>query len=309
MRRVAAPLERMGARVVLSGNGLPMTITGGRLHGIDHTTDVPSAQVKSAVLLAGLLAEGTTRVIEAAQTRNHTELALARFGATVESQGQEVCVRGMSGLTPVEAEIPGDLSSAAFWGAAAAGIDGGEIEITGVGLNPTRTEWIRLLRRAGVDVHVEEQAGPPGVIGAEPSGVLRVRHTGPVRIRVMPGEVPALIDELPALAALATFGGEMEVSGASELRVKESDRITALVTGLRALGAEVEERPDGFAVDGRHRLEGGVADAAGDHRLAMAFSVAALGAEGPSVVLGASAVDVSYPGFYETLASLVVPKA
>jgi len=303
MRRVARPLELMGARVELSGGGLPMTVTGGGLRGIAYTTEVPSAQVKSAVLLAGLMAEGETSVRETAQTRDHTERALVQFGAAVKVSTRCTEIRGGQALVPLETEIPGDFSSAAFWVAAAAGVPDGMVEIEAVGLNPTRTALLDVLRRAGVEIEADD-AGADGILGREPAGRVRVRHTGPVRLRVGPAEVPALIDELPALAALATFGGEIDVSGAAELRVKESDRITSLVTGLRALGAVAEERADGFAVDGRHRLAGGEADAAGDHRLAMAFAIAALGARGPSLIRGAGVVDVSYPGFFETLASL-----
>ncbi len=299
MRRVIDPLEKMGARIESIDGRLPMTIQGGDLHAIDHRTAVPSAQVKSAVLLAGLGARGTTRVTEAHQTRNHTELALRRFGVAVEVEGPTISLCGEQALAPIEAAVPGDFSSAAFWSVAAAGLPGSDLVIEGVGLNPTRTGLLDVLRRAGavVDAAVEDRSD-------EPVGVLRVRHGAPVPFVVSPGEVPGLIDELPALAALATFGGGMKVTGAGELRVKESDRVSALVTGLRALGAEVEEFADGFEVSGARRLSGGVADAAGDHRLAMAFAVAALGADGPSTILDAVAVDVSYPGFFATLESV-----
>ncbi len=306
MRRVARPLELMGARVELSAGGLPMTVSGGRLRGIAYTTEVPSAQVKSAVLLAGLTAEGETSVSETVQTRDHTERALVQFGAAVKVSALCTRIRGGQALVPVDTEIPGDFSSAAFWLAAAAGVPDGMVEVEGVGLNPTRTSLLDVLRRAGVEIETDAEAD--GIAGREPAGRVRVRHAGPVRLRVGPADVPALIDELPVLAALATFGGEIEVSGAAELRVKESDRITSLVTGLRALGAVAEESADGFAVDGRHRLAGGEADAAGDHRLAMAFAVAALGARGPSLIRGAGVVDVSYPGFFETLASLATDR-
>jgi len=307
MRRVARPLELMGARVELSGGGLPMTVSGGRLRGIAYTTEVPSAQVKSAILLAGLTAEGETTVTETAQTRDHTERALVRFGAAVKASSLCTQVWGGHELVPVDTEIPGDFSSAAFWVVAAAGVPDGSVDIGGVGLNPTRTALLDVLGRAGVEIETDD-TGADGVPGTEPSGRVRVRHAGPVRLRIGPAEVPALIDELPALAALATFGGEIEVSGAAELRVKESDRITSLVAGLRAMGAVAEERADGFLLDGRHQLTGGEADATGDHRLAMAFAVAALGARGPSLIRGAGVVDVSYPGFFETLASLAADR-
>jgi 3-phosphoshikimate 1-carboxyvinyltransferase len=300
MRRVIAPLVRMGAGIDSNDGRLPMTIRGGPLRGIEHRTEVPSAQVKSAVLLAGLHADGTTRVTEAYTTRNHTETALLRFGARVEASGLGVAIEGGQTLKPVEADIPGDLSSAAFWLAAAAAVPGGEVEVLGVGLNPTRTAFLGVLARAGAEVRADVDSDE----GHEPVGRIRVRHAGLQPLVVTPAEVPGLIDELPALAALATHGGEITVTGASELRVKESDRISALVAGLRALGAEAEELPDGFHVAGNTRLQGGQADAAGDHRLAMAFAVAALGARGPSRIHGADAVDVSYPGFFEILSSL-----
>jgi 3-phosphoshikimate 1-carboxyvinyltransferase len=196
--------------------------------------------------------------------------------------------------------VPGDISSAVFWAAAAAGLPGSRIEIEDVGLNPSRTAVLDVLRDAGADLvaHVDtEDAG-------EPRGRLVVAHRGLRAVTIAPAQVPSLIDELPALAALATCGGELRVTGAWELRVKESDRIGALAAGLQALGGDVEKLPDGFHVRGGSRLAGGTADAAGDHRLAMAFAVAALGAAGPSVILGAEAVEVSYPGFFEVLESL-----
>ena len=300
MRRAAEPLVRMGARIETTDGHLPATIAGGALRGITFEMPVASAQVKSAVLLAGLHADGVTTVVEPGVTRDHTERALALFGAGVSIDGPRVSVSGGGGLRGVEMKVPGDPSSAAFWAAAAAAVPGAEVAIEGVGLNPTRTAFLGVLERMGarVDVVADRTAAP------EPVGTVVVRHgaLGPVEIE--PSEVPGLIDELPALAAAATHGGRLSVTGASELRVKESDRISALAAGLRALGAEVEEFPDGFRIDGRRRLTGGIADAAGDHRLAMAFAIAALGAAGDSGILGSDAVDVSYPGFFETLEEL-----
>lgn len=302
MERVAAPLRRMGARVSLREGRLPMRVEGGRLAGIDFEPEVPSAQVKSAVLLAGLHASGRTRVTEPIPTRNHTGLALRRFGAAVEMDGRTTAIEGGQDLRGVEAHVPGDVSSAVFWMAAAAGLPGGRVVIEGVGLNPTRTAILEVLRRAGARVDVEIEAG--GGEGEEPRGRLEIRHQAPPSLAIEAAEVAGLIDELPALAALATFGGSMTVTGAAELRHKESDRIAALVRGLAAMGANVDEAPDGFEVRGARPLRGGTADAAGDHRLAMAFAVAALGAEGPSEIRGAEAVDISYPGFFDTLAAL-----
>ena len=300
MRRVADPLGLMGARIDTTGGCLPATIAGRPLRGITYETPVPSAQVKSAVLLAGLHAEGVTVVTESRQTRDHTERALAAFGADISVEPLRVSVGGGRPLTAADITVPGDPSSAAFWAAAAAGIPGASVVLDGVGVNPSRTAFLGVLERMGARVDVRLDDGS----GAEPLGCLTVRHASLRPVEIEPFEVPGLIDELPALAALATHGGGLSVTGAGELRVKESDRIAALVAGLRGLGADVEESSDGFRVSGARRLTGGVADAAGDHRLAMAFAVAALGARGDSRICGAEAVAVSYPGFFETLERL-----
>lgn len=300
MRRVIAPLERMGARIGSADGRPPLEVHGGALHGIEFVPDAPSAQVKSAVLLAGLQAEGVTGVAEPAPTRDHTERACAAFGVELSFSGGAIRVRGGQRLHARSLRVPGDPSSAAFWLAAAAAIPDSDIAVDMVGLNPTRTGFVDPLRRFGAHVEIDAAAGQAG----EPIGRMRVRHAGLGRVVIAPAEVPALIDELPVLAALATHGGELTVTGAVELRTKESDRITALVTGLRALGADADEWPDGFHIRGGRRLRGGLADAAGDHRLAMSFAIAALGAEGPSAVAGADSVDVSYPGFFEVLDAL-----
>jgi 3-phosphoshikimate 1-carboxyvinyltransferase len=300
MHRIAAPLSRMGAVVDTVEGCPPVTIRGRRLRGIDHAPDVPSAQVKSAVLLAGLQAEGTTIVREPAATRDHTEVALGAFGAVVERRGTAVEIAGGQALTACHLTVPGDLSSAAFWAVAAAALPGSDVEVTRVGLNPTRTGVLAALRRAGAEVI----ADPGEIRHGEPVGTVRVRHRETAPLVITPEEVPGLIDELPALAALGALGGGLTVTGAGELRGKESDRISALVRGLQGLGAEAEELSDGFVIAGSRRLAGGSADACGDHRLAMAFALAALGASGPSEVVGAACVDVSYPGFFDTLRSI-----
>jgi 3-phosphoshikimate 1-carboxyvinyltransferase len=300
MRRVADPLERMGARVETARGCLPATVLGGRLRGIMYEMPVPSAQVKSAVLLAGLHAEGVTTVAEPAGTRDHTERALIAFGADISVERGQVSVRGRRALRAADVAVPGDPSSAAFWAAAAAGIPGAAVIIEGVSVNPTRTAFLGVIARMGADVGVESGDGA----GGEAQGIVTVRHRTLRAIEILPAEIPGLIDELPALAALATHGGGLMVSGAGELRLKESDRITALVSGLRSLGADIEERPDGFCVSGSRPLSGGVADAAGDHRLAMAFAIAALGARGDTRICGADSVAISYPGFFDTLEGL-----
>jgi len=300
MKRIIEPLRRMGANID-SNDGLPpLTIHGTQLSGITYETPVPSAQIKSGVLLAGLQATGTTTVRESVATRNHTELALRAFGAEVAVGQNEVSIAGGQRLRAGRFTVPGDISSAAFWLTAAAALPGSDVEIENVGLNPTRTALLDVLRRAGaqVDSTIDRE------IGGEPVGRVRVRYGAPGSLILEAAEVPLLIDEIPALAAWAAQGGDLHVTGAGELRVKESDRITALVRGLRALGADAEEFADGFHIRGGRRLTGGQADAEGDHRLAMAFAVAALGADAPSMIAGADVVAISYPEFFSTLERL-----
>ena len=301
MRRIIVPLERMGARITATDGRPPLTIEGtSHLTAIDFTPDVPSAQVKSAVLLAGLHADGVTRVAEPMLTRDHTERALEAFGGRVQRDGTAVSVTGGQRLSARVVRVPGDISAAAFWMVAAAAMPGSEITIEQVGLNPTRTGIIDVVRRFGADVEVDEN----DVAAGEPMGTLIVRHRALQSVVVTPDEVPGVIDELPVLAALATHGGELRVSGAQELRVKESDRISSLANGLRRMGADIDEAPDGFHVRGRQRLRGGEVDAENDHRLAMAFAIAALGASGPTTIHDAGAAAVSYPEFFSVLESL-----
>jgi 3-phosphoshikimate 1-carboxyvinyltransferase len=299
MRRIIVPLQRMGCRIDSSDDGRPpITIEGtAGIRPIAFTPDVPSAQVKSAVLLAGLHADGITSVTESLQTRDHTERGLRAFGVDVLQDGRTVRLQGRQRLSSREVEVPGDVSSAAFWMAAAASLPGSEIVIDGVGLNPTRSGIVDVLRRMGASIEVEGDVSTPG----EPVGRLVVRHGGVGAAEVLPAEVPGVIDELPVLAALATAGGELRVSGAQELRVKESDRISALADGIRRMGGHIEEQADGFHVDGRRPLRGGEVDARHDHRLAMAFAVAALGATGPTIIHDAGAAAVSYPEFFDVL--------
>lgn len=301
MRRIMAPLTHMGARfTAAAGDRPPLTITGGALDGIDFVPDVPSAQVKSAVLLAGLQARGQCRVTESTRTRDHTERAVEAFGGEVTINGLSIAVPGGQRLRGIDARVPGDVSSAAFPAAAAAALAGSDVTIAGVGLNPTRTAIIGVLQRLGADVQVDTHETWQG----EPVGTVRVRAQGLGTLDIGADLVPSVIDELPVLGALATAGGELRVTGAGELRVKESDRIAALVGGLRALGADADELPDGFHIRGTRRLTGGVVDAHDDHRLAMAFAIAALNATGPVTIRGAEAAAVSYPGFFDDLERL-----
>ena len=320
MRRVIEPLTRMGASIAADDGRPPLTIDGAHLHGIAHAPEVPSAQVKSAVLLAGLHASGRTTVIEPAPTRDHTERAFAAFGISATREGHAVSVEGGQRLRAIDAEVPGDISSAVFWLVLAAGTPGSDLIIEGVGLNPSRTGVLDVLRRAGANIEVVTPHGgalpheltvgalPPeggsfltNQLG-EPVGSLRVRFANPQSFEIVPEEVPGLIDEIPALAALAAMqpGITMTVRGAQELRVKESDRITMLARGFGVLGIKVEEYPDGFTIGGG-RLQGGEADAAHDHRLAMAFAIAGSRAPGVVSITGADAVAVSYPRFFDEL--------
>ena len=302
MRRVIAPLEQMGARIGAADGRPPLTIDGAALDGITHRPDVPSAQVKSAVLLAGLHAGGRTTVVEPAPTRDHTERAFAAFGVAVEREGTAVTIAGGQRLRAIEVRVPGDISSALFWLALAAGTPGSDLVIEGVGLNPSRTAVLDVLKRAGAIIDVLPAEGGSGPAAGEPIGDLRVRAGTPRSFEVAPEEVPGLIDEIPGLAALAAMqpGISMTVRGAQELRVKESDRITMLARGFTALGIDVVEYPDGFTIRGGPPA-GGEADAAHDHRLAMAFAIAGSRAGGAVHISGADAVAVSYPGFFEEL--------
>ena len=302
MRRVIEPLTRMGASIAAEDGRPPLTIEGGPLHGITYAPEVPSAQVKSSLLLAGLHATGTTVVIEPAPTRDHTERAFTAFGVTLSRDGLQMELAGGQRPQGRALAVPGDISGAAFWCVLAAGLPGSRVEIDGVGLNPSRTAVLDVLRRAGAAVETvvnHEDAG-------EPTGRLTISAGEPCSFTVSPAEVPMLIDELPALGALGTLlpeGCSMEVRGAAELRVKESDRISALARGFAAMGADVTEYADGFRIAARP-LHGGQVDASGDHRLAMAFAVAACGASGPTAIEGAGVVDVSYPGFFGELERL-----
>jgi len=307
MGRVAEPLRAMGAVVELADGGVPpMHIRGAALGGITYTPAVASAQVKSAILLAGLSAVGATTVVEAVATRDHTERLLAGMGAriSVDRRGPSCQVRLEPGpLTPLHMRVPGDASSAAVIAAAAALVPGSDVLLAGVSANATRTGFLRVLEAMGAQVETIRQ-GCDGQV--EPVADFRIKHRPLNAVRIGAEEVPFIIDELPLVGLLATQAtGTTEVVGAQELRVKESDRIRGLVEGLRRLGADAEELPDGFVVRGRAALRGGVCDSMLDHRLAMTFSLAGLIAEGPVEVSGLEFVDDSFPGFLECLGALL----
>jgi len=302
MERVAEPLRAMGARVTTNDGRPPVRVEGGRLAGIDWTSPVASAQVKSAVLLAALRAHGTTRVREPLPSRDHTERLLGHMGVSLACGAGTIRVEGGQRLRAAEIPLPGDPSSAAFLAVAALLVPGSEVRIRDVGLNPTRTGALAILRRMGADIRTERTRDDAG----EPRGDLVVRAS-PLRGTVItPEEVPAAIDELPVLViAAALASGETRVDGAAELRLKESDRLAALEQ-LAGLGVTMTSRPDGLTLEGLDGgpLSGGRIDAAGDHRIAMAFAVAGLRAAGGVEIADPECVAVSFPGFFEQLASL-----
>lgn len=299
MERVAEPLRSMGARIGTDEGHGPVEIEGGALHGITFAPTMPSAQVKGALLLAGIGAEGVTEILEPAATRDHTERALAALGGPVHVDGRTIVVTAFD-PPAFAAEVPGDVSSAAFL-LVAAGLTGGRIEVEACGLNPSRTAFLGVLERMGLTVRQETLATSLG----EPSGRLELRSpTSLVGTRVSAEELPLLIDEVPALAALAVHArGETVFEGAGELRVKESDRLEALARGIVGAGGEAEVRGDALWVAGGG-LSGGTVDPNADHRIAMAAAVAGLAARGEVVVEGAECADVSFPGFAATLRSL-----
>jgi 3-phosphoshikimate 1-carboxyvinyltransferase len=308
MARLAEPLTRMGAEVSTTAGGTaPVHLRGRRrLRPIEYAPPVASAQLKSATLLAGLSAEGPTVVIEPAPSRDHTERLLRLCGLEITVDAGRITLNP-GALEPFGLRIPGDLSSAAFLLALAAARPGSEVRCPGVTLNPGRTGFLEVLAAMGADLEVE--ADPAGGSAAEPVGTVTVRGRGELRAARIDGAlVPRLIDEIPLLAVLATQAhGVTEIRDAAELRTKEADRISLLVAGLRAFGAEVEEHPDGFDVAGGRPLHAAHVDAAGDHRLAMAWAVAASLAApgtGSSLVDGADVCAVSYPGFFADLARL-----
>jgi 3-phosphoshikimate 1-carboxyvinyltransferase len=299
MERMAEPLRAMGAEVGTTDGRPPVRIRGGPLRGIAWSTPVPSAQVKGTILLAGLAAGGATQVTEPAATRDHTERALEALGAPVERSDRSVTVRAFQ-HDGFEADLPGDVSSAAFlFGAAAIG--GSDLAVSSVGLNPTRLTFLEVFERMGIRSATEMERESLG----EPHGRIRVLGGSTLRGTVVPSaELPLVVDEVPLLAAIAAHAdGETRFEGASELRFKESDRLTALAEGIRELGGEAEVEGDALVVAGGG-LAGGAASARGDHRLAMALVVAALGARGPCSVEGIECAAVSFPGFVRVVASL-----
>jgi 3-phosphoshikimate 1-carboxyvinyltransferase len=302
MARIIAPLTAMGAEIESAeGERPPLRIRGAQLRSIHYKMPVASAQVKSCVLFAGLLAEGETTVEEPLPTRDHGELALRAFGAEIVRGRNRASIVGGQKLHAIEAAIPGDISSAAFFLCAAAALPGSTLIVDDVLLNPTRALLLEVLGSMGAAIsvlRVEER-------NFELAGTVRIQGRGLSGLNLKGAQTAALIDELPVLAAIAPLTRDgISISDARELRVKESDRIATVAENLRRMGAQAEERDDGLRVPGSQRLRGAEIDSAGDHRIAMAFAVAALAAEGQTTIHGADAASISYPEFFATLNSL-----
>jgi 3-phosphoshikimate 1-carboxyvinyltransferase len=302
MQRVIDPLTRMGARIKSGEGGRPpLEIEGGPLQPIRYQLPVASAQVKSAVLFAGLYAEGETEVVEPVSTRDHTEIALEQMGVEIGRHRQTISVRGPARLDGTTVHIPGDISSAAFFLAAALLVPESNLVIQNIGLNPTRTAILDLLAPMGGDIRVLNVEMLHGELIGDVHAESSRLEGGEVPLEL----IPRLIDELPVLAVLGTQTEKgLSFRGAAELRVKESDRLTTVAENLRRMGAEVEEFPDGLRVAGRQALHGAEVESYGDHRIAMAFAVAGLVAEGTTLIRGSDCVDVSFPGFFEVLARI-----
>lgn len=310
MKRIMLPLEKMGAEILADNDKAPLRIVGrSPLKAIEYETPVASAQIKSCVLLAGLFADGKTTVIESTPSRDHSERMLAAFGAEISSEmidgKNHISIYPTEKLTAADVQIPGDVSAAAFFVAAAAALPGSEVVMKNVGLNPTRTAFLEAAKQLGADIDYSELSES----GGEPTGTITVRPGGRSglgsRYLVNGKMIANLIDEVPVLAVLGTqFENGIEIRDAAELRVKESDRISTVVQNLRRMGADVEEFDDGMKV-GRSDLRGSVIETFGDHRIAMAFAVAGLFAEGTTTILDPDCVNVSFPGFYGVLKGLV----
>jgi 3-phosphoshikimate 1-carboxyvinyltransferase len=303
MARIIAPLQAMGAKIAASDGGRPpLKITGGHLKAIDYKMPVASAQVKTSLLLAGLYGDGETGVEEPLRTRDHGELALRAFGAEVKLHGTQARIAGGQKLHAIEAEIPGDISSAAFFLCAAALFPDSQLILQGLLMNPRRARLLEVLISMGLKISVtelEEQYG-------ELRGTVQVQGGLLKGAAISGADTAALIDEIPVIAAIAPYSEEgVEIRDARELRVKESDRIAAVAANLRAMGARVEELEDGLKIPGSQQLHGAELDSFGDHRIAMAFAVAALRAEGETCIRRADAAVISYPAFFGTLESLV----
>jgi 3-phosphoshikimate 1-carboxyvinyltransferase len=306
MARIIEPLSRMGASIsAREGRFPPLEIRGARLRPIDYTLPVPSAQVKTCVLFAGLYAEGETTVLEPVRSRDHTEIALREFGADLRVHGKTIALGGRPTLTGRDLVVPSDLSSAAFFIVAALLLPGSRLAIRGVGLNPTRSTLLDFLAGMGAAIRITEVESRNGELAGE-----LVVTSSQVRGGVIEKDTAAaLIDEIPVLAVLGAASEEgLTIRDAGELRIKETDRIATVAENLRRMGVQAEELPDGLAIPGRQRFHAAELDSFGDHRIAMAFTIAALCADGESVIHGAEAASVSFPEFFETLHEVAEPR-
>ena len=304
MKRIMTPLSMMGADITsLKGNDCaPLRICGGQLHGIAYKSPVASAQVKSCILLAGLYADAPTSVLEPVLSRNHTELMLAGFGAHVTSSGTTATIEPEPDLNGMKIEVPGDISSAAYFLAAGLMIPNSEILIKNVGINPTRDGILRVAKEMGGDITILNEK----TSGGEPTCDLLVRSSSLKGVTIGGEIIPTLIDEIPMIAVMACFAeGTTTIKDAQELKVKESNRIDTVVTNLKAMGAHIEATDDGMIIEGGYPLHGAVIDSHLDHRIAMSFAVGALGADGETTIEGADCVKISYPEFYQTLEKLI----
>ncbi|GKV55429.1 3-phosphoshikimate 1-carboxyvinyltransferase [Sporosarcina sp. NCCP-2222] len=300
MKRVIAPLEKMGASITGEGdaNYLPLTIIGQQLNSIQYEMPIASAQVKSGILFGALQAEGETSVIEKTGSRDHTERMLRQFGAEIETNDNEICLKGQQALKSCDVIVPGDISSAAFFMAAAAIVPESEISFINVGLNPSRTGMIDVMREMGVTVEIVDQKGENG----EPYGTVTVKSAKLHGTEIGGDMIPRLIDELPIIALMATQAtGKTIIKDAEELRVKETDRIAAVTSELKKLGATVEETEDGMIITGPSKLSGATLQSYGDHRIGMMSAIAALVSDGPVQIEDPSCIAVSYPNFFDDL--------
>ncbi len=307
MKRVGQPLKLMGAQINGRSNGdlAPLSVAGQKLHGAVIGTPVASAQVKSAILLAALRAEGSTTVIEPAHSRDHSERMLKAFGAQIEiggEMGRHINVRPGSTLRCQQVVVPGDISSAAFWLVGASLIPGSEITIENVGLNPTRTGILEVLKQMDAQIEILN----PRDVAGEPVGDIHVKHKSLLRAFTINEEmIPRLVDEVPVLAVAGCFcQGESKITGAAELRVKETDRLAVMAKQLRAMGGNIIEKPDGLIIQGGHELHGTTLDSETDHRVAMSLAIASMLAKGNSSLKNSNASEVSYPDFWTDLEKL-----